>query len=452
MSRQTLIGTRIRERRLAAGIRQVDLARDVGISPTYLNLIEHNRRKIGGKILADLARVFDVSVTVLSRGAETELLDGLRTAAAAADLPAGEAAEADQLAGRYPGWAGLIVAQQQRIAALERAVEGLSDKLAHDPFLAESLHEVLSTVTAIRSTASILDQTRDIDPSWRKRFQSNIFQDSTRLATTSQALVSYIDGLGRADPGLATPLERIEKFLQSRGFHLAELEPAAGEDAEAEDAPQREEALETLVGRMQGPEESAPLRAMAKDILRRYLRDAQALPLHRLRAALSREGLAPDRLAENCGAGLDLVLRRLATLPPSDGLPPLGLVRCDGAGALTLRRPLEGFTMPAFGAACGLWPLFQALQSPGRPLRQRLRTPGGREFLAYAVAGRTGPAGFGAPQIVEATMLLHDASYASQDSRDDGGAGAVPVGPACRICPVTGCAARREPSIMRDPP
>ena len=55
MTERFMIGTRIRERRVHARIRQTDLAKRVGISPSYLNLIEHNRRRIGGKTLLRLA-------------------------------------------------------------------------------------------------------------------------------------------------------------------------------------------------------------------------------------------------------------------------------------------------------------------------------------------------------------------------------------------------------------
>ena len=46
MPETRLTGSRIRERRLAQGVRQADLARDVGISPAYLNLIERNQRPL----------------------------------------------------------------------------------------------------------------------------------------------------------------------------------------------------------------------------------------------------------------------------------------------------------------------------------------------------------------------------------------------------------------------
>ncbi|MFN0115511.1 MAG: hypothetical protein ACKVPY_12625 [Paracoccaceae bacterium] len=47
MARTALTGTRIREGRMLAGVRQADLARASGISAACLNLIEHNRRVAG---------------------------------------------------------------------------------------------------------------------------------------------------------------------------------------------------------------------------------------------------------------------------------------------------------------------------------------------------------------------------------------------------------------------
>ena len=66
--KDSLTGTRIRERRSIKGIRQADLARQIGISASYLNLIEHNRRRIGGKLLIDIAQVLGVEPSMLSEG------------------------------------------------------------------------------------------------------------------------------------------------------------------------------------------------------------------------------------------------------------------------------------------------------------------------------------------------------------------------------------------------
>ena len=150
-----ITGTRIRERRMDRGIRQADLAQSVGISPSYLNLIEHNRRRIAGKLLSRIARALDIAPEQLTRGAETAVLDRLRSAAAEMSIPV-EIARTEDMAGRYPGWAALIVAQAKRLASLDERVQVLSDRMTYDPELAGSLHDVISAVTAIRSTASIL--------------------------------------------------------------------------------------------------------------------------------------------------------------------------------------------------------------------------------------------------------------------------------------------------------
>ena len=136
MARTTLTGSRIRERRGMMGMRQADLARNAGISASYLNLIEHNRRRIGGKLLLDIAAILGVEPAQLSEGAEAALTASLREAASSALGGQGEARapiaqvevdRVEEFAGRFPGWAQLLAAQQARIQDLEQAVEALSD-------------------------------------------------------------------------------------------------------------------------------------------------------------------------------------------------------------------------------------------------------------------------------------------------------------------------------------
>ncbi|MEO2038381.1 MAG: helix-turn-helix transcriptional regulator, partial [Martelella sp.] len=73
MARDTLTGSRIRERRIILGLKQAELARRAEISASYLNLIEHNRRRIGGKLLLDIAEILGVEPAVLTEGAEATL-------------------------------------------------------------------------------------------------------------------------------------------------------------------------------------------------------------------------------------------------------------------------------------------------------------------------------------------------------------------------------------------
>ncbi|MGH1330603.1 MAG: short-chain fatty acyl-CoA regulator family protein [Paracoccaceae bacterium] len=454
MSKRAHTGSRLRERRILLALKQADLARDVGISPAYLNLIEHNKRRIGGKLLLDLARALGVDPGLLIEGAEAALLAGLRDAAAslggaggaiaapkdgAALAPqtalnaAPEVERIDDLAARYPGWSALIAAQHGRIAALERTVEALTDRLTHDPFLSASLHEVLSSVTSIRSTAGILANGEAVDPEWQARFHRNIYEDSRRLAESSQALVAYLDAAPEAQEGLSAPQDEVEAWLTDAGFHMPALEGA--------DEAKVSEAMIDAATQLR----SAPARQLARGWLTRYSRDAARMPLAQMQAALQELGPDPALLAARFGVSLAAAMRRLGALPIDPGAGArCGVVICDGSGTITFRQPLEGFALPRFGAACPLWPLYRALANPGTPVRAQVAQsgPNARQYITYAICQTRGRPSFDAPPILEATMLILPAQKLSDDS--------LGIGSSCRICAREACAARREPSIMAD--
>ncbi|QBF32565.1 helix-turn-helix transcriptional regulator [Thalassococcus sp. S3] len=433
MARDTLTGSRIRERRSIAGLRQADLARRVGISASYLNLIEHNRRRIGGKLLVDIAGVLGVEPSMLSEGAEAALIATLREAAADAGTPVAEMDRADEFAGRFPGWAEVLARAHRRIATLERTVETLSDRLTHDPHLAASLHEVLSTATAIRSTASILAETGEIEPQWRDRFHRNLNEDSRRLAESSKALVGYLDESGEdAGRGVA-PQEEVEAFVAARDHHFADLERG-------------EIKADKIVTEAQDLTGKAA-RQIAKGVLAQYESDAKAMPLEEVAGALGRHGLDPVALADAFGVDLPCVFRRLASLPDALVGQTLGLVVCDASGSLIFRKQIEGFALPRFGASCPLWPVFTALSRPGQPLRRRVVQMGRSSavFECFAIARDVGRPSFERDPQVQSTMLIVPVREAAEEDQPP-----LSVGSSCRICPAARCAARREPSILRE--
>ncbi|PLL13388.1 XRE family transcriptional regulator [Tabrizicola sp. TH137] len=425
MARAALTGTRLRERRMALGLRQADVAAAVGVSAPYLNLIEHNRRRVSPRLLEALAGRLGVDVEMLAEGAEGAQIEELRTAATALPGSGAELDRAEEFAGRFPGWAALARGLARRVASLERAVEALNDRLTHDPHLSDSLHEVLSAVASVRSTASILAETEDIEPEWRARFLKNLHGDSERLALGAEALVAFLDGSDRAEAqvGIA-PQEEVEAWLAGRGWHLAELEPGGPGAA----------ALEAEIAGLA----SAAARGLARDWIAVMARDAARVPL----AALE-PGADPVRLATMLGVEVTVVLRRLALSPGAEA----GLAICDASGALVLRKPAEGFGFPRFGSACPLWPLYAALGRPGSPVTADLVAAGrgGRRFRAVAFCASRHPEGLGGVELREAVMLVAPLRGGTQP-----GGGAQVVGSSCRVCARGDCPARREPSILTD--
>ncbi|OOY17809.1 helix-turn-helix transcriptional regulator [Thioclava sp. DLFJ4-1] len=446
MARSPLTGTRIRERRNALGLKQAELARASGISAAYLNLIEHNRRRVNDALIERIAGAMGVDPVTLGEGAEGALFAGLREAVASLELAetgsgngAGGTSQAapdleriEEFVGRFPAWAALLVNRQARLAELERVVETYAERMAQDPFLLTSLHEVLSAVTSLRSTAAILVETEDIEPEWRARFLNTIQEESLRLSGTAEALVGYLDEMETAETGLSSPQEQLEAWLEARGWHVPELEEA-GNDPEA-----------LIAG---APElASSAARELARSHLQRQAEDARALPLDPVLAALAELGPDPGALAARFAVPLAQVLRRLAALPEgAPGLGQPGLVICDGSGTLTFRRAAPGFLLPRFAAACPLWPLYEALARPMQPIRALVDMAGRlpQRFLTYAVS-EPRPTGFDGPVLMRATMLILPGPAQSAD------APARPIGASCRICPRGECPGRREPSIVAD--
>lgn len=412
MPMSALTGSRLRERRVALGMRQADLAAAVAISASYLNLIEHNRRRISDPLLEQLAQALGQPVSVFQEGVGGAVLEGLRAAAAEVAAAGAEVDLAEEFAGRFPGWAGLVAALHQRAGGLQRALEAMNDRMSHDPHLSASLHEVLSAVSSVRSTAAILADTEDIEPEWRARFHRNLHQDSERLALGAEALVSYLDQAGQADEqGIASPQEEVEAWL------------AAADWVPLDDG---------------GALASGAARVMARDLAAVIAADQRVLPEAEFASALAAEGPDPARLAARFGVDELAVFRRIALRRGAD----VGLVICDASGTLTFRKPVSGFPLPRFGAACPLWPLFAALGQPMRPIETVIETAGpqGRRFLVRAFCRLRFPQGARGPELREAAMLI-----LPEPAR---GAESLAVGSTCRVCQRTGCPARREPSIL----
>ncbi len=421
MPLSALTGTRLREHRLVAGLRQAEVAVAAGISASYLNLIEHNRRKVGPELLVRLANALGIDRASLAEGRDAALIDDMRTAAARAGLADAELDRLEEFVSRFPGWAALVVSLDSRAQMLERAVEALNDRMSHDPHLSQSLHEVLSALSSVRAAAAILAETDNLEPAWSARFHQNLYQDTERLAAGAEALVAYLDaGSAIAEQGIAAPQEEVEDWLAKRHWTISDAELTHGLDDEAAGLA------------------SSAAQSLGRAYLDRAAADAVALPETAFAEAVAALGPDPLALAERFRTDPLAVMRRLA------GLPELGagLVICDGSGTLTFRKPPAGFPLPRFGAACPLWPLYTALGRPMQPVEQlvAMAGQGERHYRVTAWCSTRHPAGLRGPELREAAMLILPA--------EPGQTGGMPIGSSCRVCPRGDCPARREPSIM----
>ena len=74
MAQKAWLGNKVRRMRREQGLAQVEMAARLGISPSYLNLIEHNQRPLTLPLLLKLAQEFDVDLRTFSDNEEARLL------------------------------------------------------------------------------------------------------------------------------------------------------------------------------------------------------------------------------------------------------------------------------------------------------------------------------------------------------------------------------------------
>lgn len=490
---QNLSGLKIRARRRQAGLTQGELARRAGISPSYLNLIELNKRPATGAVMERLASGLGVERAELDGEAERRVVTSLEEIAADATI-AGSLAHpgpAEEFVGRYPGWAQLVLALHRAWLDQSEVVLALADRLNRDPFLGDSVHRMLTHAASIRAASEILEADAALSPEERRRFLSIVGGDVQKLSAAAQSLLEFFDS-ARIRVRSATPAEHVDAFILASDNYFPELEALAagflserlpGEDAAAAAArmlaarrappfgpamPWTTEArrfdlvrralggsvaetVERLVGTHPALV-SDDSKRIAASALEAYAAAAALMPYEPFLEAAEARRYDIDALCRLFGVSYEQAAHRLATLrrPGAAGVR-FAFMRSDASGYVTKRLPLPRLPLPRYGNACPLWMIYAAFQTPGVTARGFGALPSGDEFLFFARAVEKQPATAALPRHLLSVMLACSAADAARVTYGDGidrRTATAPVGTICRLCPRTACAHRQEAPLI----
>ncbi|WP_366554869.1 helix-turn-helix domain-containing protein [Aquibaculum sediminis] len=491
-------GFKIRTLRREQGLAQGELARRSGISPSYLNLIERNKRSVAGALLDRIADGLGVPRAALDGVAERRAIDTLQEIPAdPALLSGGEMpGSADELVGQQPGWARLLIRLYQAYQDRNQAVLALADRMNRDPFLGDSVHRILTQVTSIRAAAEILELDEPLSPADRQRFLAIVSSDSQRLSQSAQALADFFDS-AQVRVRSATPMEHVDAFILEKDNHFPELEeiatsvirqmapgespaetlrrlhPALGSsetgtgvrDAMRPADSQLLHEVRAFVRHLGGDAiaalvqearvlETEEARALATSALESYLAAAIVMPYDAFLEAAEAERYDLDLLMRRFHVSYEQAAHRLATLrrPDAPGVR-FAFMRSDPSGYVTKRLPLNRLPLPRYGTACPLWVVYSAFQTPGMTVRNFGELPSGEQFLFFARAVEKHPAHAGYPRHLLSVMLAcaeEDAHRVTAGDGIDRAHAMIPLGTVCRLCSRLDCAFRQEqPLIMQ---
>ncbi len=230
MSDHVLLGGKVRRLRRAHGVTQVDMARRLGISPSYLNLIEHNQRPLTRPLLVKLADSFGIDLQALSEDEDARIIANL-------DEVMGDAmfhdhkvdrSELSEAISAAPALGKAMLALYGAYRNAREGLDALSERLSDDALLAASTHELRTVLTTIRSLSEILHDYEDLDAPQRQRFLEVMVGETDRLVAAVDKMISYAKGEQFADlPGAATPGDDVMDFIQLHNNHFPQLETAA---------------------------------------------------------------------------------------------------------------------------------------------------------------------------------------------------------------------------------
>ncbi len=430
------IGAKIRRMRRARGQTQAALAQTLGVSSSYLNLIEHNRRKITVALLLRLSEVFGVEIRELAEDAEGRLVADLMEALGddlfeevdVTNTDVREMVTASPATGR--AMLRLFDAYRKSrddLRGLAEQFEGEEDDAfdlgprAPDERVGDFIQERRNHFPDLEEEAErlVADMTRD----WAD-------EGAGPAGIGFVALTNYVKHAFGArvlmlppTPGPKGPVEVRTRF---------DLDGGAVELSNHLPAPTAKFQLARVIGLhvaepviamllKEGGIADAPAAEIGRAALANYLAAAILMPYSRFLKSAEAQRHDIELLQTHYGASFEQVCHRLTTLSrPGEAGVPFHMVRIDPAGRISKRISLSGMHLPRHGRADPDWIACQAFQTPGMIRTRLTRLADGRAYFSVASTVRKGVVGYHAPKQMFAIELGCEASYADRLVYSDG--------------------------------
>lgn len=451
------IGGRLRRLRQERRLSQVQMAEELGISPSYLNLLESNQRPVTVRVLLRLAERFQFDLAALSVEDDSRLAADLMEALAdpffeghdvkasdVRELVAGLPALGQAVLDLYRAW--------RRGAAPGRASGPGEDEAVPVGLPSEEVSDFLQKhgnhFPELEEVAENLWQQHGLGI--HALFQNLVDVLARTYAVDVDVLpAGQLGGLLRQYDPMSRRLGLSEMLpVPSRSFQLA---------CQIAYLAHRKD-LDRLVS--SGKFTSAESESLARSALANYFAAAVLMPYERFLAAAVQTRYDLDVLQHRFGVSFEQACHRLTTLrrPGAEGVP-FHLIRVDIAGNISKRFSASGIHIARFGAACPRWNVYDAFATPGMLRVQVSRMPEGQTFFCVARTVGTAGRGIGRGGLMPRGGQLaiglgctagHARDIVYADGLDLGDDTLVtPIGVSCRVCPRTDCTDRALPALSQ---
>jgi predicted transcriptional regulator/transcriptional regulator with XRE-family HTH domain len=433
----------VRRLRLERDLSQQALANQLGISASYLNLIEHDQRAVSGSLLIKLAETLHLDLAALSGAEERKLEVGLREVFCDPLLGADAVPQAEitALAGSSPHAARAVLALYRawRVAredALGIALPSGRRVLLPNEEARDFFDDRANHFPSLEEAADAIGAELNAPPAEMNHALAERLRSAHGLTVTVQPLEGV---LRRFDPAtrrlvLAETLPRESRGFQM-AFHLALLETREAVDAVLTD----------------GAPSSAEAAMLIRVGLLNYVAGALLMPYAPFLAPARALRHDIEAMAARFGVSYEQTCHRLSTLqrPDARGVP-FFFLRVDPAGNVSKRFSAAGFPFARYGGSCPRWVVHTAFAQPGEVRVQVAELPDGAAYLCFARTVVSPAARWREPRpvyvVAMGCSLAHGREMAYADALDLERA-KVGIGLSCRLCDRPDCRSRAFPPL-----
>jgi XRE family transcriptional regulator, fatty acid utilization regulator len=432
----------MRRLRQERDLSQTELARHLGISPSYLNQIEHDVRPLTAPVLIRATELFGVDPGVFSPHATPQLTAALREALDGA----GGIAGLTEFATRLPDVAEAVIDLHRRY---RQVADQLTELVGDRERVGGSPHDQVTEFFHRRQ-----NYLPDLDEAAEALAASmGLRRGGVRAALRDRLADRHEIGIAHDDAeSLGGDLHRFR--ARTRTLHLS-TSLRAGQEAMRMAAQLALIEFADVIDEIVEEErfDDVQTQILTRVGLANYFAAALILPYEQFLTEAEKRRYDIELLTEHFAMGWESVCHRLSTLqrPRARGVP-FSFVRVDRAGNLSKRQSATGFPFSRTGGTCPLWNVYEAFGAPGRVVTQVAAMPDGQRYLWIARTITRHHGGYGQPGKAYAIGLGCETRHAGRlvysagtDLHD--AAAATPIGPGCKTCERSNCPQRAAPPI-----
>ncbi|NBB97585.1 MAG: DUF2083 domain-containing protein [Alphaproteobacteria bacterium] len=453
---KTFIGPRLRRLRQEHKQTQSQMARALGISTSYVNLLEKNERSVSVPVLLKIFESYGVEWRDIAEDDDTTTLADLRAAlhdnlfdADRPDLPQLRAAQihSPDLVASFLTLHRAYQAATDQLMSLGTSAPDTGDLLPSSPEAA--VHNFFrrnhNHFAVLESAAADFWGGKTVAPDDTYAALKTLLRDRlglhVRLVTTAEmpATLREYDEAAR-EVRLSEAMDHPNRVFQL--VHVAGLIEHAG-------------LLDTLLSQSRITDSHGLARCRVE--LTNYFAAAVLMPYAPFLSEALDSKYDFTHLATRFGVSFEQACHRATTLQRAGAQGvPFFFVRIDKAGNVTKRFNATDFHLAEYGGACPRLEVHTSFRTPGQIVPQFVEMPDRSQFFVFArTVDRPSLSGH-ATDVRLAVAMGCDVEHAAQigyaESLRAGKTRPVPIGINCRTCPRADCDQRAHNAVVLSKP